>query len=185
MRRAACCLAAILLWLVAAPAAAQTTAAVKTNPPQATTQRARGGFTVLVNLGAGFQHDEFLNDTASGVGGINFGIGGFVNEKIAILGRFSGTDVDFGYASQTSGMAGGSIQYWVTDRFTIEAGLGSGFWSDSVEIERGLAIIAAAGVIVFHKGHHNLSAGGEYTPVFAPSGTVHNFAITFGYQYHR
>src|SRR5580765_1805274 len=89
----------------------------------------RHGFTVLANLGVGFQKDPYHADSASGLAGLNVGAGLFVTNRIAILGRFSGTNVDFGYAKQVSGVLGGTVQFWVTDRFIVEGGGGYGYWS--------------------------------------------------------
>ena len=98
MKRIVVLLTAVLMWSV--PAFAQIerhgVAHLKFSPeghgPQAATQRTRGGFTVLLNLGIGVQNDSGL-DAATGLAGLNLGIGGFVNEKMAVLGRFSGTNV--------------------------------------------------------------------------------------------
>jgi len=155
---------------------------------QATT--ARSGFTVLVNLGLGIQSDSGLESTAVGLAGVNFGVGVFLKNDLAILFRFSGTNVThesdfFGTLSQVSGVFGGTVQFWPADRFAIEAGGGMGFWSAEGERENSFGLILSGAGVVFRRGGHNLLVGGEYAPAFTESGTVHNLGITFGYQFHK
>ena len=38
----------------------------------------RGGFTALVDVGVGIQSDSSIEETAVGLSGLNFGIGGFL-----------------------------------------------------------------------------------------------------------
>ena len=153
-------------------------------------QPARGGFTFLVNLGVGVQRDSGFENTAVGWAGLNIGVGGFLNEKMAALFRTSGTNVvhsvgGLGEARQTSGVAAGSLQYWISDRFTIEGGLGLGFWRIEDETERGLGAIVGAGAVLLNRGRHNVLANVEYVPAFTDPAAVHNLGFTIGYQYHR
>ena len=102
----------------------------------------REGFTFLVNLGVGVQNDTGIEETGVGLAGANAGIGAFVNPKLAILGRFSGTNVAyetiFGDFRQVSGVVGPTVQYWPTDKVNIEAGAGLGLWSADDQSESGL-----------------------------------------------
>jgi hypothetical protein len=144
------------------------------------------GFTVMVNLGFGIQRDQFVEQTAYGLAGANVGIGAFVTDKIAILGRFSGTHATYDFFDQTSGVVGGTVQYWVSPRVAIEGGAGLGYWSDSFgDSDIGPGLILGASFVVFSKGNHMVLAGAEYSPTFAPDETVHNFGITVGYQFKR
>ena len=146
----------------------------------------RGGFTLLVNLGVGIQNDTVLEESAVGLAGANLGIGGFVTPDLAILGRFSGTNVSydtvFGDYAQVSGVVAPTLQYWANDKVNIEGGVGVGFWSAEDESEKGVGLILGVGFTVFNRGKHNLQVGFEYAPAFMDSGTVHNMGITFGYQ---
>ncbi len=145
------------------------------------------GFTFLANLGLGFQQDQDLEDTGIGLAGLNLGAGAFVNSRVAILGRFSGTNVDFDGIGQVSGVLGGTVQYWVSDRFAIEGGAGFGYWSldSGVLSENGWGLIIAANGVVWTRGNHCLLVGVEYAPVFTDTDTVHNIGITFGYQLRK
>ena len=149
----------------------------------------RGGFTALVDIGAGVQNDTGIQETKAGLAGLSFGVGGFFTKDLAMMFRLTGTNVryDFGAAGdyrQVSGVAGPSVQYWLSNRFNIEAGAGWGFWSgDTDEDETGLGLILGAGVTVFNRGKHNLQFGVQYSPAFTDPGTVHNIGFTFGYQF--
>lgn len=148
----------------------------------------RGGFTALVDIGVGVQDDSAIEETAVGLAGLNAGVGGFLNENLALMFRIAGTnvtynlgDVDYG---QASGVAGPSLQYWLSDRLNVEAGGGVGFWSGSTgDDNQGLGLILGAGFSLFNRGKHNLQVGVQYAPAFTEPGTVHNVGFTFGYQF--
>jgi hypothetical protein len=142
----------------------------------------RSGFTLLLNLGVGFQRDEFYGSTETGVGGINLGLGAFVNDDLALMFRLSGTNVSYGGTRQTSGVGGPALQYWVNDRVHLEGGVGIGFWDVEGTNEGGLGLIFGAGYSVFNNTGHNLYLGVEYAPAFTEPETVHNFGIVFGWQ---
>jgi hypothetical protein len=146
----------------------------------------RGGFTLLVNLGAGIQNDAAIEETAVGISGINFGIGGFVSDNFALLGRYSGTSVSYelagGDLGQISGVFAPTLQYWPSGNVYLEGGVGAGVWNSADESNSGLGLILGAGYTVWNRGKHNLQIGFEYAPAFTDPGTVHNFGVTFGYQ---
>jgi hypothetical protein len=148
----------------------------------------RGGFTALVDLGVGVQNDSGIQETQAGLAGLNFGVGGFFTRDLAVMFRLTGTNVsyDFGAAGdyrQTSGVAGPTVQYWLSNRVNLEAGAGWGFWSGADEDETGPGLILGAGVTIFNRGKHNLQLGVQYSPAFTDPGTVHNMGFTFGYQF--
>lgn len=165
-------LSAIMVAAAAGNAAAQTSAD-------------RSGFTLLVNLGVGIQNDTSLADNGVGLAGVNVGVGGFIKPNLAILGRFSGTsasyETPFGDARQVSGVIGSTLQYWATDKVSLEGGAGLGMWSVEDESDRGFGLILGVGYTVWNRGKHSLQVGLEYAPVFT-EGTVHNFGFTIGYQ---
>ena len=157
-----------LLLAVASPAAAQ----IK--------------FTALANLGVGFQNDGFYEETATGLAGLNFGAGVFLTPDLAVLGRFSGTSVTFDNdVRQRSGVWGGTVQYWLNNWASIEAGAGYGYWRDEFDADdSGFGLIVGFGATVFQRGPHHVRAGFEYAPVFTEF-KVHNMGLTIGYQYGR
>ena len=179
----------LLSILLVSPAFAQTPTAA---PPsaQGPLSGPRGGFTILTTIGAGFQRDAGLEKSASGLAGLNLGIGGFLNDRTAVMFRISGTNVkydfdEFGEVRQVSGVAGGSLQYWLHQRFAVEGGAGVGFWGAADEDEQGFGVILGASGVLFMHGKHNITAGIEYAPAFTDSGTVHNFGFVVGYQFVR
>jgi hypothetical protein len=148
----------------------------------------RGGFTALVDAGAGVQRDTAIGETKIGVAGLNFGVGGFLTRDVALMFRLSGTnvtyDLAFGEYRQISGVTGPTVQWWLSDRFNIEAGAGFGYWNaDTGEDSRGLGILLGTGVTLFNRGKHNLQFGVQYAPAFTDPGTVHNVGFTIGYQF--
>lgn len=154
---------------------------------QAQSQPERNGFTLLLNIGAGVQKDPALSESATaGLAGINLGIGGFLNERAALWFRVSGTvashDIGVGSVTQTSGFAGPALQYWTSERFALEGGLGLGYWDVEGTNESGLGALLGATYVVWTNGGHNLSVGAEYAPAFTDPDTVHNFGVVFGWQ---
>ncbi len=148
----------------------------------------RGGFTVLVDLGVGVQNDTTIDDTQVGLAGLNVGAGGFLTRDFALMFRLAGTTVSydlggFGYHTQLSGFAGPSLQYWLSDRFNLEAGAGVGFWSADNVDETGLGFLVGVGVAIFNRGKRSLQFGIQYVPAFTDPGTVHSIGFTFGYQF--
>src|SRR5688572_22085986 len=148
----------------------------------------RGGFTALVDAGLGIQNDSSIEETAVGLSGLSFGVGAFLTEDLAAMFRLSATIVSYDLSgldySQTSGFAGPSLQYWLSDRFNVEGGAGLGFWrGDTDEDSRGFGLLLGAGYSIFNRGKHNVQLGVHYTPAFTDPGTVHNVGFTFGYQF--
>ena len=164
-------LAFALLLFVASPAFAQAPT--------------RSGFTVLANLGVGFQQDEFYDQTQTGLAGLNFGAGWFLTPDLAVLGRFSGTTAnfdDFG-VTQRSGVWGGTIQYWLNNWASIEGGVGYGRWSDDFDdSDGGFGLIVGFNASVFQRGRHHVRAGVEWASVFTDA-KVQNIGVTIGYQF--
>ncbi|MDX1494110.1 MAG: hypothetical protein R3253_08635 [Longimicrobiales bacterium] len=149
-------------------------------------QPERSGFTLLLNLGVGLQDDGALPESEVGLAGLNLGIGGFLNERMALWLRASGTNVSydtpFGDVTQTSGFVGPALQYWTSDRFAVEGGVGVGFWDIEGENEGGLGLLLGLTYVFWTNGGHNLSLGAEYAPAFTDPETVHNYGLVFGWQ---
>lgn len=196
MKKIAFGLAALLLSASPAlaqvsPKAAEGAMRSATFVPKAAAQTGRG-FTIMADVGFGMQHDPFFGQTEFGVAGLNVAGGWFVTERLAILGRYTSTRVTFideSEVKQSSGVAGGVIQYWMSDRAAIEVGGGSGWWTDKFEdgdtdSDRGFGLILAVRFVIFERGSHHMLVGAEYLPVFTDS-KVHNFAITFAYQFFK
>ena len=153
----------------------------------------REGFTLLLSLGLGFQSIEGESET--GLGGLNLGIGGFIQDNLAVMARVSGTNVSDNEsgveASLLSGTFGVTLQYWVNDKLYLEAGPGLGFARAEVSVaglgsasedETGFGLILGGGFVVFNQGKSNIHIGIEYAPVFVESFNINNIGVTVGYQ---
>lgn len=150
----------------------------------------RAGFSLLLTMGVGLQNQEALNESTTGLGGLNLGIGGFISRDLAVMFRFSGTNVTFDdvgpfqrRVDSVSGVGGPAIQYWVSDYVNVEGGLGFGIANtDPGTEESGFGVILGVGFSFFHRGKNSLQIGVEYAPVFVDTGNVHNVSIAFGWQ---
>lgn len=147
----------------------------------------RGGFTFLVNGGYAVQHDSASGRSGDGQAGLNLGIGGFLTRNLALMFRVSGTTVRseapvLGELDQASGVLGGTLQYWVSDRIAVEAGGGVGFVEDLYQADSPGLILGTTATI-FNRGKHSLQIGIEYAPAFRQSGTISNVGFTIGYQF--
>ena len=147
----------------------------------------RGGFTLLINGGYGVQHDSASGRSGDGQAGLNLGMGGFLNRNLALMFRVSETYVRsqasvLGELNQASGVIGGTLQYWVSDRIAIEAGAGIGFVEDIYQADSPGLILGMTATI-FNRGKHSLQAGVEYAPAFRQSRTISNVGFTIGYQF--
>lgn len=153
----------------------------------------RDGFTLLLSIGLGFQAIEGESET--GLGGLNLGLGGFINENLAVMARVSGTtvsDSESGIeASLTSGTFAVALQYWINDKLYVEGGPGLGFARAELSIaglgsetadETGFGLVLGAGFVVFNKGKNNIQIGLEYAPAFVEDLNINNIGITVGYQ---
>lgn len=153
----------------------------------------RDGFTLLLSLGLGFQAIEGESET--GLGGLNIGLGGFINEDLAVMARISGTSVSENEAgieaSLTSGTFGVTLQYWINDKLYFEAGPGLGFARAELSIaglgsdtadETGFGLVVGGGFVIFNKGKSNIHIGVEYAPAFVEDLNINNVGITVGYQ---
>lgn len=142
----------------------------------------RGGFTLMLDLGLGLQHDAAIGTTESGLAGINLGIGGFLTDRLALLFRASGTNVAYGPVRQVSGTAGPALQYWANDRLSVTAGGGLGLWSVEDVNESGLGLVVGVHYAIWQSGRHSLFLGVDYAPAFTEPETVHNLGFLFGWQ---
>ncbi len=157
------------------------------NEPVAPQGPDRSGFTLLLTMGVGFQKLDAGRDWGTGLGGLNLGIGGFVSPNLAVLFRFSGTNVRYGEPYEflgdvVSGFAGPSVQYWASDSFNFEGGLGVGVVGyENGGSRRAVGALLAAGYSFYHKKKSSLQVGLEYSFVASSKG-AHNLIIAFGWQ---
>ena len=153
----------------------------------------RSGFTMLLNLGLGRQEtkpDKGDGDSALGLAGLNLGLGGFVTEEIAVMFRFSGTNVQYDQGgievTGLSGVGGPAVQYWVNNNVNLELGGGVGIFNTEAgglsNDERGYGFIVGANFPIWWNEGHALQVGVELAPVFIDDAKVYNAGVTFGWQ---
>ena len=116
----------------------------------------RSGLTLLLGSGVGIN-----NDWPRGLGfaGPSLGIGGFASKNVAVMvrgtGVFSNTHLSY--------FTGLSMQYWMTNRFSVEGGPGVGVWLESLERGgEGFGLIIGASYTIIGGGMHGLQISAEY-----------------------
>jgi len=134
---------ALGLLLLLVPASVLAQPGYGAPPPPVYTQAPvnhRQGFTFEANIGVGFmwatvEDDE--SDKKVALGGIDVGLGGWINERMAITARIAGVtytesegDIDLRW---TTGFAGPSLQYWLDDHVWLGGGAGFGVVALSID----------------------------------------------------
>jgi len=155
----------------------------------------RSGFTLLMSLGYGIQTGAIKNETGTGLAGLNLGIGGFVSDRAALMFKIAGTNVTYDYSvgqfgpfstDVVAGVMVGDLQYWATDRFTMEFGVGFGFVDaeNSLNTDRGMGLLLGAAYSVLLREKHSLQIGVEYAPVLRDNeDAVHSIGFNVGFQF--
>jgi len=153
-------------------------------------QSLRHGMTFEANLGIGWIHgssngDSYTSDVT--VGGLDLGVGGWANPRLAITARIAGATYSEDSGRLTSGALLGAAQYWIDDHFWIGGGLGLGIGvatrNNSSESHRGLGLDARAGYTFSTGTENTLNASIEITPTFIDDVSLTSIALLFGYQH--
>jgi hypothetical protein len=188
---------AIAMAAVMVPAASRAQEAVPAAATDVEPVSVRSGFTAELGLGAGMtmiSPEMGDSENKAGLSGLTLGLGAFVTDRIAVLGRVSGTtfnqDVlgdDHMFVNSLL-LVGG--QYWVNDAFTVTAGAGLGVFGpspfdslDGVDNQNGLALSAGAGYSFLVSGQHALRAALEVMPAFYDGATVVGSGLRIEWQY--
>ena len=151
----------------------------------------RGGFTGGLDIGLGFTHisvDNVGSETETGLSGLNFQLGGFVNPTLAINVRISGTSFtpEGSDATLISGLLGVNAQYWVAPKVFVGGGAGIGILTsdqENVDPESGLALNARAGFEVLQWTASALNIALEISPGFYDGGRVTSIGLQVGWQH--
>jgi len=109
-----------------------------------TTQMERKGFIIGFGIGGGVisisdSDQEVPFDKAQGGGSFpNLKLGWMVNDRLAILGLYSGMSYEYEDKDRSFDAFMPSIQYWVKDRWWVNAGAGiamdfPAFYADNIE----------------------------------------------------
>lgn len=148
----------------------------------------RHGFTFETTLGGGFQYRTLDDSVHGGLFGLTFGIGGFVTQDFAVLGRVMNAVVFEANDFRTVvGVGGPAVQYWLVDVIRLELGFGVG-WGRRVGVDDfaddvGFGIMSGVGVAVWQNPRHAITVGAEYAPVFLEGVTIHASGLVVGYQF--
>lgn len=151
------------------------------------------GITLEANLGVGWlritSDEGDSEDSDSGLGGLNVGIGGWVSPRAALSLRIAGVTYSEGGNSVTGGFVGGALQYWTTENFWLGGGVGVGFASlelegePAIDPETGLGLDLRVGYTPLIGGQNSLNFSFEVNPSFLDGGTLTGIALLVGYQY--
>jgi len=158
----------------------------------------RDGFTLELSIGLGFMHvfpEEGDSSNDVGMAPLSFSLGGFLNNRMAIMFRVSGVS----NLEEAGGkdivtyllFAGVHVQYWITDEFFVSGGpgiasLGSAEaddFFDSLDRDRGFGLGLRAGYSFANWENHSLRVSLELFPSFFENGTAMGEAINFEWQW--
>lgn len=162
----------------------------------------RNGLTFEANLGIGWvwaTSDGDESDKELALGGLNLGVGGWINPNLAVTIRAAGVtysdsegDTDFRF---TTGFFGPSAQYWTGPNFWLGGGLGLGFVQATIDgpggsdsdSETGVALDLRAGYTFSNTSENTWNVSFELTPSFLELGgqdiTFWGMGILLGYQH--
>lgn len=176
-------------------------------PPQQPGSYYRQGVTFEANIGFGLLYASSNNDSDSkgGVGGISLGLGGWVNERLAVTARFAPTTYHDSSDSVLGNLdlyisnifLGPSLQYWIDDHAWVGGGAGLGIAyaqvsaggeSDS-DSRNGFGLDLRAGYTFTSNSDSTINVSAEITPSFfsesadGAAGKLMGFCVLFGYQH--
>ena len=162
----------------------------------------RHGMTFEANIGLGFMWVESEgqeSETETALGGLNIGVGGWLNPRTAVTLRIAGTtyfesegDVDLRF---TTGVVGPHVQYWLNDNFWLGGGAGIGVASVTIDgpgisesdSETGFGLDLRAGYTFSKTSENTFNVSFELSPSFITINeqdfTFYSSAILFGYQH--
>lgn len=152
----------------------------------------RNGMTVELNLGIGWAHasnnDGGTSATSGAVlGGLDLGVGGWINPKMALTGRIAGVSDSQNGVTAVAVFVGPSLQYWLDNNFWL--GGGAGFSrvaafadGDSIGIN-GFGLDLRAGYTFTPSSENTFNLSVELTPGFYDGGNITGIALLAGYQH--
>jgi len=159
----------------------------------------RKGITGELNLGVGFiwaRNEGQDSDTEVALAGLSFGIGGWLNERMALTARGAGATYSPADGVRfTTAFFGPSLQYWTDDHFWIGGGAGLGIAVVSIENanvqpdpETGFGLDLRAGYTFTTGSANTFNVSLEYNPTFFDvegqgSIQINSFGILLGYQH--
>jgi hypothetical protein len=155
----------------------------------------RNGLTFEANLGFGWMRIANDNDSDTSdltLGGLDIGVGGWVNPHLALGARIAGVSYSENGARLTNGVLVGGLQYWANNNFWVGGGLGFGILALSVDdgdsdSTSGFGMDLRAGYTFNPTSENTFNVSFELTPTFLSendsSATVTGIALLLGYQH--
>lgn len=155
----------------------------------------RNGMTFEANIGFGWIHAANDNDSDTsdlGLGGLDIGVGGWINPHLAAGARIAGVTYSDNGARLTSGVLVGALQYWVDDHIWFGGGLGLGVLAlsgDNIDGDSvtGLGMDLRAGYTFSTTSENTFNVSVELTPTFLSENNVSarytSIAFLLGYQH--
>jgi hypothetical protein len=158
----------------------------------------RDGFTLELGIGLGFMHvfpEEGDSTNDVGLAPLSFSLGGFLNNRMAIVFRASGVSnlEEAGGKNIVTYLlfSGIHVQYWITDQFFVSGGpgiasLGSAEadnFFDTIDRDRGFGLGLRGGFSFANWEDHSLRVTLELFPSFFKNGTATGEAINFEWQW--
>jgi len=153
------------------------------------------GLTLEAGTGIGWIHVADRSDSVTspgGVAGLSIGIGGWLNEKIALTARIAGSSVPSSQGLVVAAFLGPSVQLWVGESTWLGLGLGLATFAVGDASLDGYAGDLRLGHVIYANGKHTLNASFEVTPGHVSEklqygGTfsldVASIGLLFGWQY--
>jgi hypothetical protein len=156
------------------------------------------GFTFELNLGLGitrFSPDGHAAATnENGLGGLDVGIGGFINRQNALMLRISGTQFGAGTDANgdaiqfLSGFVGPSLQHWIGEDVFVGGGMGIAVLSlvsgtTTRASDRGFGLDGRVGYAFSHSASNAFHGSLEISTGLYDGGAVTSFAVLVGWQH--
>jgi len=191
-------LAGLVVLVVAAPRFADAQPASPPPPPSGYyTQAAqagpdRTGFTAELNLGLGMTRiapDGFGSETRGGLAGLDLGLGGWINPRMALSLRIAGTSFFENGTQYIAGWIGPSLQYMVNEQAWIGGGLGYGILTTNRDCtgsgcsESGFGLDVRAGYNFYQSTRNAFNGSIEINPGFYDGGSVTSIGLLIGWQH--
>jgi len=170
---------------------------VYTQPPSSASFRR--GITGELNLGVGFiwaRNEGQDSDTEVALAGLSFGLGGWLNDRMALTVRGAGATYSPADGVRfTTAFFGPTLQYWTDDHFWLGGGVGLGIAAISIDgadvqpdPETGFGLDLRAGYTFTTGSDNTFNVSVEYNPTFfdvegAGSVQINSFGLLFGYQH--
>ncbi len=141
----------------------------------------RRSTTIEASIGVGLLVSSHA-DGGIGLSGVNLGIGGFLNSRLAIAARFAGV-LTRGDNPVTLLFLGGVVQYWIDDKLWVGGGLGLGNVDGDRGSANGLGFDVRGGYTIKQTREHAVGVSVEVLPALFAGRVLTGIAVLAGYQY--